>query len=358
MIFTGDIAIPYKRAIVIKNIPDILKGKYWIGNLEGSLIDESKYDVNELTKTKKVFNSKQAITDLCHSLNFRAFTLSNNHLFDVAGFSETKDTLNAISMGIKYVGAGKTIYEAEKGCLIEDDDGTNYYLISFGWDCINCKYSTKNEEGVNPYIKSHVFHTVGEALKKDYQVICLFHWGYELELYPLPYDRSIAKQLIDMGVSAVVGCHSHRVQQIEFYKGKPIVYSLGNFLFKNGTYSNGKSTFPSYTELEWAFEFTSDKLVLHSFHFDRQNNILSYMSSLELNSTRSFNERAIFENYSIDDYYDFFAKQRVKNKFLPIFRENESDTSYTIKCYAVKIRGKLINLLRFLHLKKHDRSKK
>lgn len=50
-----------------------------------------------------------------------------------------------------------------------------------------------------------------------------------MELYPQPFDRELSKVLIDLGVYAVLGCHAHRVQQIEFYKGRPIVYGLGNF---------------------------------------------------------------------------------------------------------------------------------
>lgn len=51
--------------------------------------------------------------------------------------------------------------------------------------------------------------------KKEY-VICFFHWNYELEKYPQPFDRQLAMDLIDMGVAAVIGCHAHRTQPIEF----------------------------------------------------------------------------------------------------------------------------------------------
>ena len=48
---------------------------------------------------------------------------------------------------------------------------------------------------------------------------------------PLPTQREQAKQWIDRGASAVIGSHPHVVQTIDSYRGAPIVYSLGNFVF-------------------------------------------------------------------------------------------------------------------------------
>lgn len=63
------------------------------------------------------------------------------------------------------------------------------------------------------------------------------HWSYELEAEPQPFERELAQKLIDMGVFCVMGCHPHRVGGIEFHKGSPIVYSLGNWLLNKITIS-------------------------------------------------------------------------------------------------------------------------
>ena len=62
------------------------------------------------------------------------------------------------------------------------------------------------------------------------RIIAFMHWNTELELYPQPLDRELSHALIDLGVFAVIGCHAHRVQGYEIYKGHPIVYGLGNFI--------------------------------------------------------------------------------------------------------------------------------
>lgn len=62
-------------------------------------------------------------------------------------------------------------------------------------------------------------------------IIAIIHGGTELCELPNPNYRKQCKLLIELGASIVVGHHSHVVSGIEYYNGKPIVYSLGNFLF-------------------------------------------------------------------------------------------------------------------------------
>ena len=57
------------------------------------------------------------------------------------------------------------------------------------------------------------------------------HWGIEREHTPEEYQRQLAKAYIDAGADLVVGAHPHVLQGIEYYNGRPIVYSLGNYIF-------------------------------------------------------------------------------------------------------------------------------
>jgi poly-gamma-glutamate synthesis protein (capsule biosynthesis protein) len=62
-------------------------------------------------------------------------------------------------------------------------------------------------------------------------VIVIPHWGVEHEPRANSRQRRISRVLLDQGANAVIGGHPHVVQDYEIYKGKPIVYSLGNFVF-------------------------------------------------------------------------------------------------------------------------------
>ena len=62
-------------------------------------------------------------------------------------------------------------------------------------------------------------------------VIPFLHWGEQFESKPTEGQRRLARALLDAGANAVVGSHPHVVQGAETYKGRPIIYSLGDFIF-------------------------------------------------------------------------------------------------------------------------------
>ncbi|MBL0174461.1 MAG: CapA family protein [Ignavibacteria bacterium] len=62
-------------------------------------------------------------------------------------------------------------------------------------------------------------------------ILALLHWGREFHETPEPEQVAEAHALIDAGADAVVGHHPHVVQRVELYRGRPILYSVGNFVF-------------------------------------------------------------------------------------------------------------------------------
>ena len=78
-----------------------------------------------------------------------------------------------------------------------------------------------------------VQHDIAEA-RRRYRadlVVPFMHWGWENEPVASQRQRRLARLMIDAGADAVVGSHPHVVQDTEEYRGRPIVYSLGNFVF-------------------------------------------------------------------------------------------------------------------------------
>ena len=57
------------------------------------------------------------------------------------------------------------------------------------------------------------------------------HWGDENTARVTERQRELARWLIDQGVDVVAGCHSHCLQPLDFYHGRPVIYSLGNLVF-------------------------------------------------------------------------------------------------------------------------------
>ena len=76
-----------------------------------------------------------------------------------------------------------------------------------------------------------VLRDIREAREHADLVIPFMHWGWEDEGYPSERQRLLARRMLDEGAAMVVGSHPHVTQGAEIHAGKPIVYSLGNFLF-------------------------------------------------------------------------------------------------------------------------------
>lgn len=347
MFFTGDIAQPFSTI----QIPDNLHFEgVGVGNLEGSLIDVEK------DAKKGVYNNFQAIKKVCSHIPFKAFCIANNHLLDSSSVSTT--TRNSQIIGVPTFGAGDCINEAARSLVVKDYDGTSYRLLAFGWENIQCVTASTKQQGVNPYTKENVMECIKIAMKHIEPVICFMHWNYELEKYPQPYDRQLAFELIDMGVSAVVGCHAHRVQPIEFYKGRPIVYGLGNFMFYQGHYFDGKLRFPKFCEKEYVFEIADGGSFfrLHHLMYDSVVNKLEYVKSETITHEMDFDGKAEFTGFTAKKYEAWFTAHRVQKKMLPVFKAHESKACYCVKSLWIKIRGEMINLLTKMNLKSANRA--
>jgi poly-gamma-glutamate synthesis protein (capsule biosynthesis protein) len=64
-------------------------------------------------------------------------------------------------------------------------------------------------------------------------VVVDIHWGVELDTQPRAEQVALGHRLIDAGADVIFGGHSHRLQPMETYHGRPIFYSLGNFVWPN-----------------------------------------------------------------------------------------------------------------------------
>lgn len=342
MIFCGDIAIPNQQIPIPGHL---FPEEYWVGNLEGSLVKNGE----QYVKDTVVFNDLDAIKGLCDQMQFKLFNIANNHLTDVPPVRNV--LTNAETLGIPTVGGG-FLSEASQPVLVKDNDGIEYLIFSFGWECIKCQYAKPNKEGVNPYKRKYVRESLEKYISTDVRVVCLFHWNYELETIPSPYDRAFAHELIDLGVYAVIGCHAHRTQPIEMYKGHPIVYGMGNFLFPSHIYWNGRSAFPKYTQEELLVELKGNAFRLHWLSFNQDDNTLKLLKSETIGLDAPFYGRAEFEGFSDEDYRRYFQQYRHSKFLLPVFESDESQFSYWIKSRWVILRGNLIDVLVGLNIKK------
>jgi poly-gamma-glutamate synthesis protein (capsule biosynthesis protein) len=328
MIFVGDIALPIQGSITLEGLPSELFSKQWVGNLEGSIVS------NEVNSSTGLFNNENAIDQLIDELPFMAFTLANNHILDL-GQSKLKNTLDYLrKKQIEHCGAGQNLSAAARPLKTQEGDQT-IIILNFGWSVIQCEPAGVNKPGVNPLTKKHVIDSVKKALREnsDACVVPIMHWNYELEAEPQPFERELAKHLIDLGVAGVIGAHAHRVGGIEIYKGRPIVYSLGNWHFKQGYFKEGRVRFPEFCNLQLAFEwdFQKNDFKFHFFQFDPEKSILSY-SHTESSGGELVSSLTPFLGLSDTDYKRWYKKNHHhRHKGLPIYYWADSAFTVTAK---------------------------
>ena len=168
-------------------------------------------------------------------------SLANNHLIDYGpeGLFDTLSTLD--TNAIIHFGAGRTLVEARVPAIVEKKGVSIAFLGYFFLGDRNIEpaqvIATHDAPGVAGHfsdtsaLNAMVEADILAAKQKADHVIPFFHWGRETRAQPEPYQIEVAHHAIDSGASAVLGSHPHVLQGLEVYKGAPIVYSLGNFVF-------------------------------------------------------------------------------------------------------------------------------
>lgn len=186
-----------------------------------------------LSRPNKQFNFKaapEAVQVLTHG-GVDIVNLANNHTMDYEepGLVETLETLE--QAGIHAVGAGRNLTEARRPEIIEVKGQRIAYL---GYYDANFHAAGEDIAGTNPLQHEHQQRVAEDiqAIRDQVDwVIVNYHWGIELSEYPADWQMELAHATIDQGADLVVGHHPHVLQGAEIYKGKPIIYSLGNFIF-------------------------------------------------------------------------------------------------------------------------------
>jgi len=345
LIFIGEISLVEKNKFDIQ-IPSKLANRQWIANFEGGVVK----NVGPYLKKKRVLNDFYAIGHFSENLNVH-FSLCNNHILDNSDIKETINNLN--ELGLSYFGAGESPDEVSIPLKLTFEKN-NILIMIFGWGVIECPLADKSKAGVNPLTDNYVLSEFSkyQELYPDWRILIFFHWGYELESFPLPSQRKLALDLIDMGCEGVIGAHPHRVQGAEIHKGKPIIYSLGNWAFQQRAYFRGKLTFPEFCNIQLAFEYCADgHHQCHFFLFERLRYTVKFLLTEVLMSSSTLGNLTPFSGMSNTEYDNWFSLNRHHKKLIPVYRTTDNKFTVKLKDNLNFIRTSLINLLVYLRVK-------
>ena len=160
--------------------------------------------------------------------------LANNHVYDYGedAFTDTLSTLEGA--GIPYVGAGRNAAAAYAPVYLEAEGLKIAYVAASRAEhyAVLTPEATYGTPGIAWCYDDTLFlDAIREAAANADYVIALPHWGTEHSIELEEGQAESGHAYIDAGADAVIGAHPHILQGIEYYNGKPILYSLGNFWF-------------------------------------------------------------------------------------------------------------------------------
>ena len=189
-----------------------------IVNFEGTLTDSTTREDKQFA-----FKADKSYAEILTDGFVEAANLANNHSKDY-GEQSYNDTMDALDeAGITNFGYDRVAIKKVKGIKV---GLVGTYVLADGL-------------GVKDSMEKNIQDLKDEGAQV---IIASFHWGEEKAEYPNDVQVELAHAAIDAGADLVLGHHPHVLQGIEQYKGKNIVYSLGNFCFGGNMYPSDMDT--------------------------------------------------------------------------------------------------------------------
>ena len=198
----------YGADYFLQNVKDIFSADdLTIANFEGTLTDSDE-------REDKIFAFKApaSYASILTGGSVEAVNTANNHSHDY-GDQSFDDTLAALDdAGIVHFGYDET--------AVMDVKGIKVGLVGI--------YELYDHLEREQQLKDNIAKVKADGAQL---IVVIFHWGNETETVPDSNQTTLGRIAIDEGADLVCGHHPHVLQGIETYKGKNIVYSLGNFCF-------------------------------------------------------------------------------------------------------------------------------
>ena len=162
---------------------------------------------------------------------FDAVSVANNHSGDYGQVAFVETLSHLQQAGIDYFGGGSNLAEAHRPLWVERK-GLKVALLAYNEFKPRSFEAGASWPGVAWSEDSFVVADIKAARKAGADIVIPFmHWGWEYEPRQDARQQALAQKMIDAGADAVIGGHPHVTQGASLYRGRPIIWSLGNFVF-------------------------------------------------------------------------------------------------------------------------------
>lgn len=239
MVFSGDILLSsyvlnnYENSGITGVLSEELLGE--MQNADITMVNEEFPFSTRGTQApdkQYTFRVDPSYVKILQEMGIDVVTIANNHALDYGkeALSDTFSTLDGA--GIAYVGAGESKERAAEPYVVEMN-GKTFGFLAASRVIPEVSWNIDNQQPgmLCTYDSAELCEAIRKTKETCDYVVVYVHWGIERENTPQDYQRQLGKAYIDAGADMVIGSHPHVLQGIEYYNGKPIVYSLGNYVF-------------------------------------------------------------------------------------------------------------------------------
>jgi poly-gamma-glutamate synthesis protein (capsule biosynthesis protein) len=181
------------------------------------------------------FRGDPAALPAMHAAGVEVANMANNHSYDFGPDALLDTRKNLGRNDIAAVGAGKDPQQALAPALFTTK---GWRIAVVGFDKVvdpdpQAVAAPGHPGTAAGHDETAMIGAVKAAAGVADIVVVDIHWGVELDTEPRAADVALAHKLVDAGADVIFGGHSHRLQPVETYRGRPIFYSLGNFVWPN-----------------------------------------------------------------------------------------------------------------------------
>ncbi len=242
------VKLNYDYPLAFEQVKDILNdADITFGNLECTLSDRGE----KLIGKGAWLRAQPQAVDALKYAGIDIVSIANNHILDYNS-PALKQTISILDENnIKHVGAGDNITEARKPVILEQNGikiGFLAYsdLYQYGYKVdgqtgYRTLEATDKQSGIAPLKEDIIISDIATLRPEVDLLFVSLHWGVE-ESFNIPLkQRELGHNIIDAGADMILGHHPHQLQGTEIYNGKPIIYSMGNFIFDQNDDENKDS---------------------------------------------------------------------------------------------------------------------
>lgn len=292
MVFTGDVYIGnYVSSVYETSGVEGVLSEYLLEQLQTANLamvnQEFPFSTRGMPMENKqyTFRVDPSKVQLFEDMGLDIVSLANNHALDY-GTDALLDSMDTLTQaGITYVGVGRDLTEAKTTRYFTINGKSIAVLSASRVIPVSEWGATSTKPGMfTTYDSTALIEEIKVAREEADAVIVYLHWGLEKKEYPERYQRTMGRQFIDAGADVVIGSHPHVLQGFEYYNGKLIAYSLGNFIFSQTIEQTAMLTVDMNEENQLEFSLipchTVNGKTSELTEPDKINQVYEYLSSI------------------------------------------------------------------------------